>query len=227
VSSDFVSTDHHSLDRRPLAQDSEAALAFDGATYRERLAKGTLIQAHGEAASRAIHIDRGVVAVLAMLDDGRCSGCAIAGPGDWLEVIETLDGPTSLQAFCLTDVQITSGRMDDLAGVWSTMPRLGAEIVRSLADQLAQTQQLLLCASHHMIEGRLATLLLRLADRLGDEVHLTQAVLADILGVQRTTVTVAMTAMLRYGAIRPGRARVRIVDRDALQAMTCRCHRAA
>jgi CRP-like cAMP-binding protein len=226
VTTDYASADHHSLNNPASALKPRRESALGDLGWRERLAKGALIRCHDAAASRAIRVDSGLVAVLAMLEDGRCSGCSIAGAGDWLEVIETLDGPACVQAFCLTEVEVTSARMDDLAAAWQAIPGLGPEIVRSLAEQLAQTQQVLLCASHHVIEGRLATLVLRLADHLGDEVRLTQAVLADLLGVQRTTVTSAMRTMQDRGAIRLGRAKLRIVDRDVLQAMACRCHRA-
>lgn len=53
---------------------------------------------------------------------------------------------------------------------------------------------------------------------------LTQEFLADMLGVQRTTVTAVARSLQEKGVIRYRRGVVDIVDRQALQAMTCECY---
>ena len=53
---------------------------------------------------------------------------------------------------------------------------------------------------------------------------LTQEFLADMLGVQRTTVTAVARALQERDYIRYRRGIVDIIDRPGLEAMTCECY---
>jgi DNA-binding MarR family transcriptional regulator len=55
-------------------------------------------------------------------------------------------------------------------------------------------------------------------------VALTQEFLADMLGVQRTTVTAVARSLQEKGVIRYRRGVVDIVDRAGLMALTCECY---
>ncbi|HEX9323405.1 MAG TPA: helix-turn-helix domain-containing protein [Xanthobacteraceae bacterium] len=80
-------------------------------------------------------------------------------------------------------------------------------------------------ATLHRIEGRLARWLLHTRDRTdSDEVPLTQEFLSQMLGVQRTTVNLALRTLQGAGLIRPRRGRVEILDRGKLEQMACECY---
>jgi Mn-dependent DtxR family transcriptional regulator len=67
--------------------------------------------------------------------------------------------------------------------------------------------------------------LLSAHDRANDAtIRLTQETLADMLGVQRTTVTAVAGALQDEGLIRTGRGRIEILDRDRLERRACECH---
>jgi CRP-like cAMP-binding protein len=91
--------------------------------------------------------------------------------------------------------------------------------------QLVQVTQSVLCNRLHEVEARLARWLLTSADRVESEsLHLTQEFLAQMLGVQRSTVTVAAGEMQRAGLIRYSRGRIDILNRAALIKRTCECY---
>jgi CRP-like cAMP-binding protein len=91
--------------------------------------------------------------------------------------------------------------------------------------QLVQVTQSVLCNRMHEVEARLARWLLTSADRMeSDSLHLTQEFLAQMLGVQRSTVTLSAGAMQRDGIIGYSRGRINILDRAALVARTCECY---
>jgi CRP-like cAMP-binding protein len=92
---------------------------------------------------------------------------------------------------------------------------------------LLQLRQNLICCGLHAVEHRLARLLLETADRLESEVvPATQEHVAQRLGVRRTTVTLLASKLQDGGAIRWGRSRVQILDRDRLETMACGCYAA-
>jgi CRP-like cAMP-binding protein len=91
--------------------------------------------------------------------------------------------------------------------------------------QLVQITQSVLCNRMHEVEQRLARWLLTSADRMESEfLHLTQEFLSQMLGVQRSTVTVAAGELQRDGLIGYSRGRIHILNRAGLTARTCECY---
>ena len=91
--------------------------------------------------------------------------------------------------------------------------------------QLAQITQSVLCNRLHEVEARLARWLLTSADRMETfQLQLTQEYLAQMLGVQRSTVTVAAGNLQRSGLIGYSRGRMRIADSTGLMARACECY---
>jgi CRP-like cAMP-binding protein len=91
--------------------------------------------------------------------------------------------------------------------------------------QLVQTSQSVLCNRMHEVDARLARWLLSSADRMESEsLNLTQEFLAQMLGVQRSTVTVAAGELQRAGIIGYSRGKINILDREALRKKACECY---
>ena len=83
----------------------------------------------------------------------------------------------------------------------------------------------MLCNRLHPVDARLARWLLVSSDRMeSDTLNLTQEFLSQMLGTQRSTVTVAAGAMQRDGLIRYSRGRILIHDRPRLEAIACECY---
>jgi CRP-like cAMP-binding protein len=81
------------------------------------------------------------------------------------------------------------------------------------------------CNRLHVIEQRCARWLLMSQDRVGrDEFKLTQEFLAEMLGVRRPGVTVAMGALHKAGLIDHSRAVITVVDRPGLEKAACECY---
>jgi CRP-like cAMP-binding protein len=91
--------------------------------------------------------------------------------------------------------------------------------------QLVQVSQSVLCNRMHEVDARLARWLLTSADRMESEsLNLTQEFLAQMLGVQRSTVTVAAGDLQRAGMIGYSRGKIHIVDRANLTRTACECY---
>jgi CRP-like cAMP-binding protein len=81
------------------------------------------------------------------------------------------------------------------------------------------------CNRLHVIEQRAARWLLMSEDRVGrNQFDLTQEFLAQMLGVRRPGVTVAMGVLERAGLIAHGRGNITVVDRAGLEKVACECY---
>lgn len=94
--------------------------------------------------------------------------------------------------------------------------------------RMTQLVQNTTCVATHKIKQRLACWLLMSHDRAGTEMlNITQATLADLLGVRRVGITEAAGALQRRGMIRYSRGRLAITDRVGLERVACSCYRTA
>ena len=90
---------------------------------------------------------------------------------------------------------------------------------------LAQAQQSAACNAVHSLDQRLARWLLRIRDVTGsDTFMLTQDFMAHMLGVRRTSVSLAANAFRGAGLINYQRGKMTIVRADELQQKACECY---
>lgn len=89
----------------------------------------------------------------------------------------------------------------------------------------SQVTQVIACNSHHRIEERLARWLLMCHDRAdGNELRITQEFIAQMLGVHRPGVSIAVIALKDAGLISNQRGVVIIENRKGLEEAACECY---
>jgi CRP-like cAMP-binding protein len=99
---------------------------------------------------------------------------------------------------------------------------------RYLYVLLAQLSQSTACGRFHEIRARLARWLLMTHDRAhADHFRLTHQYLADMLGVQRSAITIAAGSLQRKKLISYKRGAIFIVSRRGLETASCECYQAA
>jgi CRP-like cAMP-binding protein len=99
---------------------------------------------------------------------------------------------------------------------------------RYLCVTVADLAQSAACNRFHLLEARLARWLLMTHDRAHtDELTLTHGLLATMLGVRRSGVSVAASALQATKAIRYSRGEITIIDRELLEDASCECYAAA
>ena len=111
--------------------------------------------------------------------------------------------------------------------------RLLLRFTQALVTQMAQTA---VCNRHHVVEQQLCTWLLTCLDLLPqgkgfpgdslpvDSLHITQAMVASMLGVRREAISEATVNLRDMGLIASRRGRITLLDRPGLQARACECY---
>lgn len=103
--------------------------------------------------------------------------------------------------------------------------RVRSALLRHIENVYYQAQQSALCATRHSVEARLARWLLSIQDRAqSDNVRFTHEFIAGHLGVNRTSVTLAVAELQRAGVIAHRRGALSIVDRKGLEGASCECY---
>jgi CRP-like cAMP-binding protein len=106
-------------------------------------------------------------------------------------------------------------------------PHLNNLFCRYADFLLAQVMQSVACNAFHPIEARAARWLLHAQDRVGgDRLELTQESLAELLGVQRTTVNAVARVLQDGGLIAYRRGAIQVRDREGLIRTACECYTA-
>ena len=93
---------------------------------------------------------------------------------------------------------------------------------QALITQMSQTA---VCNRHHSLDQQLCRWLLLSLDRLqGNELVMTQELIANMLGVRREGVTECALKLQAAGLIRYARGHIFVLDRAGLEARTCECY---
>jgi CRP-like cAMP-binding protein len=93
---------------------------------------------------------------------------------------------------------------------------------QALITQMAQTAA---CNRHHSLDQQLCRWLLLSLDRLeGNQLVMTQELIANMLGVRREGVTESALKLQHAGLIQYARGHITVLDRAALEQRSCECY---
>ena len=102
------------------------------------------------------------------------------------------------------------------------MHMLMLRYTQALLIQIGQTA---VCNRHHSVNQQLCRWLLLSLDRLpGNELTITQELIANMLGVRREGITQAACRLQKLGIIRYSRGHITVLDRPRLEALCCECY---
>ena len=210
-----------------LATEDRAHIGSNGTMVE--LARGDVLFAPGHPVSATHFPSVGtVISLCLLLADGRTVEAATIGCEG---VIGGVVSCGTRPAFASAIVQIGGPALRVPIRVLEELkdrsPSFRRAFDRHADFLLAQTLQSVACNTFHSLEARLCRWLLTTQDRIGsDEIALTQEALADMLGVQRTTVSAMARGLQDRGLVQFRRGHVRIIDRTSVEHASCECYAA-
>jgi CRP-like cAMP-binding protein len=191
-----------------------------------RLKQKTILQEAGEPITHAYFPLSGMISMLAILKTGEAIEIAAIGREG---AVGARLGRRPEIAFAQAIVQLPGsalkidiGRFQEAARDNPALIDLAACAAEVLAVNLQQSAA---CNAIHPLEQRLARWLLHSRDRYdSDDLPLAQVFLSEMLGVRRTTVSLAAYTLQEAGVISYRRGKIRITDRKRLEAVSCDCY---
>jgi CRP-like cAMP-binding protein len=190
------------------------------------LAQNTLIYETDDAVDQVYFPHNGMFSMLTVMRDGKAIETATVGREGVVGAMAGLGIYTSLVRI-VVQLPLTASKISSLQ-----FRKLIAnnEVLRDLCVRynevlLIQARVTAACNALHPVEARFSRWLLQSADRAAsDTVTLTQELLAEMLGVRRTSVTEVAGKLQGEGVITYARGVIKILDRPALERLSCECY---
>jgi CRP-like cAMP-binding protein len=174
----------------------------------------------------AYFVNRGVVSLLAALEDGATVEAGVIGP-EGVAGIAVVLGASSTPNQSLTQSDVETSRISatDLVAEFRKGGKLRDLMLRFVHTMFTQVTQTAACNRLHTLDQRLARWLLMVQDRVNDrQFTLTQEFLSRMLGVRRAGVSVAANELRQTGLIDYRRGDIVILDRQGLEGVCCECY---
>ncbi len=188
--------------------------------------RGQILMDADSALDHVFFPDIGVISAVAVYADGSVIEMATIGREGCTAVQAVLGAKTSSVRLL---VQIPGGAtkmpLAKFMRAMASMPSFRHLMYAYVQAFLEQVLVSVACNGAHSLKQRLARWLLMMRDRCDDDaLQITQGLLAEMLGVQRPTVTNAAEELEHDGLILRGRRQVTILDRRRLVDASCECY---
>jgi hypothetical protein len=190
------------------------------------LVRGDLLLSPGETVL-TVHFPEGaLIGLISATAAGDAVQTATVG---WDGALGVFEACGTRQSAFLAEVQVPGPAWamaaDDYRRMYEASEALRTAVHKYVEILLTEARQFVACNALHSVEARLSRSVLEALERSRDGRTLpaTQEALAQMLGVQRTTVTAAIAQLQAAGAVRSTRGVLEVVDAAALEAAACCC----
>lgn len=190
------------------------------------LPQGDVLFRAQDVISRIYFPHTGVVSLVVGVSSGEFIEAGMFGRNSVIGVGALLGGSVALnQAIGQIAGEGVAGEMKALRALIAQSETLRASLAAYEQTAFAQVQQVVACNVLHNLEERLCRWLMQTQDLIqSDNLPLTQEFLAQMLGVQRSSVTLVARRLQAAGLITYRRGHIQILDREGLHDSCCECY---
>jgi CRP-like cAMP-binding protein len=167
-----------------------------------------------------------IVSLLYVMEDGASAEIAVVGDEGVVGISLFMGGETTPSRAVVQSAgylyRLPGAVLKTEFGRGGAMQHLLLRYTQALITQMSQTA---VCNRHHSVDQQLCRWLLLSLDRLhGDELVMTQELIANMLGVRREGVTEAAGKLQGGGVISYRRGHIKVLDREKLEGLSCECY---
>jgi CRP-like cAMP-binding protein len=197
-----------------------------GSLERVEMPLGEVLYEPGVALNYVYFPISSIVSLLYVMENGASAEIAVVGNEGIVGVSLFMGGESTPSRAVVQSAgigcRLKSQLMKDEFNKAGPVLHLLLRYTQALITQMAQTA---VCNRHHSLDQQLCRWLLLSLDRLqGDELIMTQELIANMLGVRREGVTEGALKLQKAGLIRYARGHISVLDRRGLEARTCECY---
>jgi CRP-like cAMP-binding protein len=216
----------HRANRLLAALEPDDFAALEPHLHGVTLRQDQVLYEAGDPLRHATFPHDTVVSLVAVLKDGRSAEMAVYGREGALGLVSSMMARQSFGRYIVqADGTASQIELKHLHAVISTRPKVRQLVLHFSEAMIARVLQNVACNAVHSVEARCCRWILSMHDRLDrDTVPLTHEFLADMLGVQRSTVSSITRALQEVGLIRQGRGVITVTDRLGLERASCECY---
>ena len=187
---------------------------------------GETIYEAGDVIENVYFPDRGIISLLATLGAESVLEIGIVCREGVVGLSSFLGAPKSRNRAIMQSQGIAQMmKTFDFLAVCEKSPQLSQLLKHYAQSLMSQISQSAVCYRFHKIDARLARWLLMTADcMVSDEFQLTHNFLSHMLGVRREAVSNAANDLQKRGIIQYSRGNIKILERKALEGMSCPCY---
>jgi CRP-like cAMP-binding protein len=190
------------------------------------LSRGQILYDSGATIRHAYFPHDCVISLLAVLEDGGSAEVALFGCEGVLGVASSL---VSRESFGRYIVQLPGAAsrigIERVEETLTASPAMRDLLRRYIEALLKQAFQSIACNGLHSVEARCCRWILSTHDRMHkDTLPLTHEFLAEMLGVQRSTVSLITRTLQTAGLIAQSRGVITVTDRAGLEEAACECY---
>lgn len=167
-----------------------------------------------------------IVSLLSLTEDGHSTELCMVGR-EGMVGYSAFMGGESTPSVAVIQSAGTALRLPAaaLACEFNNEPAVRVLFLRYMQAVVAEISQTALCNCHHTIRQRFCRWLLMSLDRVpGENLHMTQELIANMLGVRREGVTRIAKQLRKAGVLEYRRGYITVLDRARLQKMSCECY---
>jgi CRP-like cAMP-binding protein len=189
------------------------------------LSDGDVLLETGRPIRRVYFPHSGIISLVVELSSGDMIETAIVGRDGVIGAASALDGRISLNRSIVQLGGVVSViGVERLRALTEANKLIRSIIIRHEQVIFAQAQQSAACNASHTAEARMCRRLLRMRDLAGKRFQVTQKFLGQMMGVQRSTVSLAANTLRQAGLIRYRRGNIEILDVEGLREASCECY---
>ena len=198
---------------QPLLEDTELPL-------------GLVLYESGKTVSHVYFPTTSIVSLLYVLESGSCAEIAVVGNEGLVGVSLLMGGGTTPSRAVVQSAgrgyRLKASDLKVEFDFGGPVLHLLLRYTQALITQMSQTA---VCNRYHTLDQQLCRWLLLSLDRLdGNELVMTQELIANMLGVRREGVTDSASRLQHAGLIRYNRGRITVIDRLGLEKRSCECY---